>query len=241
MNAQSGARARADAAPVPGQRMSLRFSTSGGLGGGDGSEVYADPWFHLEPDSLLPPVRVFVRGERVVGICGRPIQDGRIDDHRVVAAMESAPSFEAFVRGLNGSFLVLVYDRAARSLAIATDRFASQKVFYREHRGVLYASQSLRDLASGRHRLPVRVNERAVFEFLYFRRLFGTATFECDTRLLDSASILEMDLGSGVRTTKYWRPSIARRGESTGRAARRLADALHDSMAMHLSDDRAPG
>ena len=220
--------------------MSLRFSASGGLGGGDGSELFADDFLHVHQDCLLPPARVYVRGEQVVGICGRPIQDGRIDDDCVMAALAAAPSFEAFVRALNGSFLVFVYDRAARSLVIASDRFASQKVFYREHRGVVHASQSLRDLVGGRQGLPTRIDERAVFEFLYFRRLFGTATFERDTLLLDAASLLTVGVGGVVEVAKYWRSSVADGGESFGRLALRLAEALRESMAMHLSDDRAP-
>ena len=224
-------------------RLTLRFDPSGGLDPAAGGTAYADRRLRLTAEGLRPALRVHQAAGRVVAIAGNPIAAGRRDDTHVLAALEAAPDLAAFAGALDGSFLIFVYDPAVGELAILNDRFAALAFYWRVVDGVLWAALSFKQLfdelrAAGRARLE----PEAMFEFLYFRRLFGCRTYERDTRFLDSASVLRFGPDDREpRVEKYWRPGYARTPQPAPRLAGELAEALRGTVAAHMSDGARTG
>ncbi len=223
-------------------RLTLRFAAEPGPVAAAG-EGYSDDRVSITGDGLHPPLRVHRVSGRVVAIAGNPIVDGRRNDDKVMEALAAAPDLAAFARGLDGSFLVFVYEPDTPSLAVINDRFAALAFYYRVVDGALWGALSFKQLfdelaAAGRARLA----PEAMFEFLALRRLFGCHTYERHTRFLDSASILSFRPGDDEpRVEKYWRPGFEPAPQPAKHLADELAEALSAAVAAQMSDGRPTG
>jgi asparagine synthase (glutamine-hydrolysing) len=219
--------------------LSCRFSGVGDIEakqtGGNG---FADSHLLLEGENLHPPLRLLDEGGRVLGIWGSPIIDGKINDGRVLRALDEARDMGEFARLLDGSFLLFVYDRAQQSLTIINDRFASLAFFYQISGAGLQGSTSCKRLydtalAAGN----AQPDAEAVFQFLTMRRLFGDRTFMRGLRFLDAASILSISKTTPEgHIETYWRPDFTKLEQPVRQLADTLAEALQESMAAHESD-----
>lgn len=224
--------------------LSARFSPDGRFEGGDGRGLLAaDRHLEIEAVNLHPAARLHqVAGSDVV-IWGNPIVAGRVDDAAVLGLLAGSADPAAFARGLDGSFLILLRDRARHTLSVISDRFGSLACYWRLDQGVLRLSTSFKSILDDLLRQQrARIVPEAVYEFLHFRRLFGTHTYEADTHYLDSASVLSFGPGQGEpRVEKYWHPSFVPSPLSARALAAELADGLRQAMAAHMSDDRRFG
>jgi asparagine synthetase B (glutamine-hydrolysing) len=207
------------------------------------NRLFDDGRLSVGAENLHPAARLYRSGNEAIVIWGSPIADGRIDDQAVLRQYENAASSTAFARKLNGSFLILVYDQEYGTLSIINDRFASLAFYYRQDGRQLLLSTSFKSLLDVRLRNgTAQIDPAAIFEFLYFRRLFGTHTYDTAIQYLDSASVLTYARGdTSPRVEKYWMPSFAISPCSAMESAEKLADALRGAMAMHMSDGRHYG
>ncbi len=185
----------------------------------------------LETANLHPPLRRYERGAKTVHLLGHPIAGGQRDDRAVLSAYERSRDLPGFAAALDGGFLILVEDGAARRLEVISDRFGSFAFYYALERGRLLGSLSL--LALAKRKMERRIDEEGCFEFLYFRRLFGDRSLERASRYLDSASILCHDR-DGVGVAKYWQPDYAGTPLSAEEGGEAIAAALRESMAAHM-------
>ncbi|MBF0176830.1 MAG: hypothetical protein HQL63_08290 [Magnetococcales bacterium] len=198
--------------------------------------VYADAFLHVTAVNMHPMPRVHRLGKRVVVLCGHPAFQGRIHDAGALRHLQDNPDPLDFARGLNGSFLILLYDPRVPELKIMTDRFASRPFYYRVQGKRLLGSSSFTELFA-RIEKPV-LAPSAFFEFLYFRRLFGEKTYETESRFLPFASVLSAGDGS-IR--RYWHPTFTKSTLTLEKFATELSHRLRQSVALYQSDERQYG
>lgn len=224
-------------------QLSARFTPDAPVTEGAGADLFNDGRLSVRGVNLHPPARLYRSGGRTLVIWGNPIAEGRISDAAVLRSFATESSLAEFAHGLNGSFLILVYDPQTATLCVLNDRFASLALYYRRDGNTLQMSTSFKALLDPLLRNgKARIDPAVVFEFLHFRRLFGTHTYETGTQYLDSASILTFAPGMTTpRVEKYWMPSFAVSPRSAIESASLLADALRDAMAMHMSDGQRYG
>jgi asparagine synthase (glutamine-hydrolysing) len=218
--------------------VAVRFSPTEPVSGWPADTIVAEPHFALSARDLVPPIRTYEHGGCLVAIWGSPAANTRIDDRQVIKRFAESATLDDFARSLNGSFLIFVYCRQERALHIITDRFCSRKLYYCLHDGVLHASSSFFDLLDwSRDQSTAKINEEAIFEFLYFRRLFGTKTYESSTHLLDAATILSFEMSrSEPVLRKYWQPDFSKTRQTPRAFARTLADGMEDALSLYTSD-----
>lgn len=185
----------------------------------------------LSENNLRPPARRFtVRGCELL-LLGHPIVDGARDDLSVRTAFMRTQDLGDFAQSLDGGFLILLHNPAAHTLDVITDRFGSYAFYYLdEGKGRMRGGLSLKDAASGD---AGPIDERAIFEFLYLRRLLGEKTFLQNCRYQISASILTSARGC-LSINQYWQPDYKQSKLDRGEAANSIADALRNSVDLHM-------
>lgn len=113
-----------------------------------------------------------------------------------------------FVRELNGDFGLVIYDRAAGTLSLATDRLATRPFFVARPGGdgLVFSSQL--------QALPLHPDVNPAFEepfmqeFFQLRRVFGVETPLSGVREVPPGSVATVDLADGsLSVDTYWQPS----------------------------------
>ena len=109
-----------------------------------------------------------------------------------------------FLKQLNGSFIILIYDGQRGEFIIATDRYGSRNLFYStSKRGLLYSSEIKAILVE--KSIKPQLNPEAVAEFFTFSYLLGEKTFFQGVELLSPASILICDFKENkIHIESYW-------------------------------------
>ncbi|WP_341894441.1 asparagine synthase-related protein [Ferrovibrio terrae] len=224
-------------------QLSVRFRPDAPAAAETGNDLFNDGRLNIRAENLHPEARLYRRRGKVLVIWGNPIAEGRIDDAAILRSFDSVQDQFGFALGLNGSFLIQIYDPETATLSVINDRFGSLAFYFRQDGDTLQLSTSFKAVLDPLLRNgKARIDPAAVFEFLHFRRLFGTHTYDSNTQYLDSASILTFTRGmSAPRVQKYWMPSFAPSALDRKTLAGDLADALRDAMAMHMSDGRRYG
>ena len=217
--------------------LDLCYDPGGGLAP-DPDAAVSDTCLRMTADNLHPPLRVHDCAGRTVVLIGNPIADDKRDDRAVLAACQNAGDDGAFFASLNGSFLIVLYCPETRRLVIGNDRFASLAFYYSVDGARLDASLSAKALFDRRQRAgTAKPDPDALFEFVYFRRLFGENTFDPGVRYLRSASFLTVgpDATSPAITT-YWRPDYGAPRPSDRELPDRLATRLRHAVRIATSD-----
>ncbi len=154
---------------------------------------------------------------------GRPLLDGR-----PLAPAEIGPCLRnpAQLAKIDGQFLLVAKEGA--TIRVATDRFLSIKLYHAGTAGSLVAGEYLIDVAKAAaadSRLTTSASN--IFEFLHFRRYFGTDTAFENVKLGEPATLLTFT-SSGVSSRRYWQPSFKAPMTDT-EAAEQLATALRSA------------
>lgn len=187
----------------------------------------------LVEDNLRPSIRRLRHKNWELLILGHPIVNGVRDDESVRAAFTETPDLDSFAMSIDGGFLILIQDSAAQTLNVITDRFGSYAFYYLdEGNGRVRGSLSLMDLASGQGE---KFDEKAIFEFLYLRRLLGEKTLLQNCRYQPSASILTSKKGS-LSNRRYWQPDYRQTKLGRNEASDAIAHALRDSVKLHMEE-----
>ena len=217
--------------------FSLEYDRGGQLAP-DRRAFFADRHLRLTAENLHPPLRLHRRGDRVVILAGNPIAEGKRDDDAVMRAYDRAAGTLGFLRALDGSFLVLIYDAAIGSLVIGNDRFASLAFFYAWDGNRLTGALSFKQLYDARRATgQVAPDPEALFEFLYFRRLFGERSYDRKIAYLPSAACLRLTPDSqAAEPEKFWQPDYAAKHSGGRRLVEDLAEALHWATEATTSD-----
>ena len=173
---------------------------------------------------------------------GIPTLSGRILPAAELAQEIRQNGIEALAARLDSSFLLVVYDRRSDQLSIVTDRTASLPLFHLHAGDRFIASTGFKRLFDARGAgASAGIDPWTVAEFFYFRRVFGTRTYDKDIAFLPYATILTVE-GSGKTTQRrYWHIGAEKLTLGQDALAARLADALRSSMQACTSDGRRYG
>ncbi len=112
-----------------------------------------------------------------------------------------AQGHKAF-EGLNGEYLITLWDRAERRLVMANDRFGMKRIHLWHDGSTLAWASSLRSLAV-LEKMSRRVDIQALVELLIFANLQRERTLLEDVRLLAPGSVLEWQAGR-IHVEQYW-------------------------------------
>lgn len=183
---------------------------------------------------LHPALRRYDTGGRECLLLGHPIAGGLRNDDAVLQLLETSSSLETFARALDGNFLIVIHDRAGKSLHIVSDRFAAFAFYWTDcGNGRLAGSLSLVELIQ--HLGNTRLDENALAQFLHFRRVFGEVTADSRCQFLTSAGILTHDR-NGTRVQKYWEADYSAPRLNRRQAADEIAGALERTMRAHMEE-----
>ena len=94
-----------------------------------------------------------------------------------------------FIQHLNGSFLILIWDRIARKAIIMNDRFGTYPLYYAHFNGELVFSSGLRAILSD-STIPRDPDQTAIIEFLIFDHFLNDRTILKSVKLMPQASVL---------------------------------------------------
>ena len=222
--------------------LALEYDRGGRLAP-DRRAFFADRHLRLTAENLHPPLRLHRRGDMLVILAGNPIAEDQRDDEAVMRAYDRAANAADFLRSLNGSFLVLLYDAASGSLVIGNDRFASLAFFYSWDGDRLTGALSFKQLFGARRAAGrAALDPEALFEFLYFRRLFGERSYDRNIVYLPSAACLRLTPDSqAAQAERYWQPDYGAKHPGDERLVGDLAEALRQAVAATTSDGRRFG
>ena len=129
-----------------------------------------------------------------------------VDNATFVASLLDREGTDAF-SGLNGHFVVVIHDREAGTVSVATDRIGSHAVhFARPEPGSFAFATQIQALANHESVTPA-FDEPNLLQYLRYRRVPGTGTPLEGVRKLPPSSITTVDLADRTtRTTSYWEP-----------------------------------
>ncbi len=178
----------------------------------------------------------------MVAIWGIPALDGKILCARELLEKIRSEGLSTLAPKLDCGFLLVLHDRQDDRLSIVTDRTGSLPLFYAAENGRFVASSSFKRLfdahgAGG----SAGLNPWTIAEFFYFRRVFGTRTYDRTISYLPYASILTIEGDGRTQHRRYWRPNADKLRLSHDELAERLSSLLSDSMRTYMSDGHAFG
>lgn len=147
-----------------------------------------------------------------------------------------------FVAGLNSEFAGVVYDPAAETVTLYTDRLGSRPVYYAHaDDGTLVFSVLLQSL--GAHPgVELAADPPFLSEFLAYSRAFGTRTPVEGVRAVPPASVVRFDLdGDRLDGWRYWWPNPTPRSGSFDRLVGAFTDAFRAAVEDRRRLDEDPG
>jgi hypothetical protein len=124
---------------------------------------------------------------------------------------------------LNGHFTILVYEAGARTLQLASDRFAARPLHYRRSGDALSFATQARALLAGD--LTPRPNLGAIAQYFAFEAVLDDSTLVEGVRTLPPASVLTHPGDAPPR--RYWTLSYV---PDAGGSARPYADGLAEAL-----------
>ncbi len=109
----------------------------------------------------------------------------------------------AAVERFNGMFALALWDRAARKLLLARDRYGVKPLYYaRVAHTLLFASEAKGLLAHGA--LQPAVDLDGLAEYLTFQNFFTDRTLFKDVRLLPPGTVMEIEADGATRVRRFW-------------------------------------
>ncbi len=142
-----------------------------------------------------------------------------------------------FVRRLNGSFAIVVWDARDNTLHLYTDRFLSRPLFFWHRNGDFAFSSSVRSLLCCRDDIGRQYDPMGVAEFIGFERAISERTLFTDIQKFPSGAHAVLTNGE-VSVTRYFRfdPGAATDLSSWKEAGHKLAHILKNALEKRFSD-----
>jgi asparagine synthase (glutamine-hydrolysing) len=109
-----------------------------------------------------------------------------------------------FARCLSGSFIITIYDRSRQMVVLTTSRFGLYPTYLYCQNGLLIFAPEVKGVLHC-SKVPRRLDETALAQYMRFQQVLGTRTFLQDVQLLPHASTLTFDLRTGAcQIAPYW-------------------------------------
>ena len=181
--------------------------------------------------------QVFENDHATLVILGTPILEEKIAYKALWAETKNLGLQAEFLRKVNGEFLLIYLSKTTNTLQISTDRFTSIPFFYLSDETGFFGSVYYSNIWEYLHsKNRAKINEHAVFEFLWLQRLLGTKTYDSYSSFLLAATTLTYQSGKST-TSQYWTPSFQKTSNALIDSAEHLAVSLRQSIARKTSDN----
>jgi len=181
-------------------------------------------------------VREFNNDQSQLIILGTPIIGESITYDGIWSQVTDKGLPPEFLRQVNGEFLFLTLNKRNQSLRVSTDRYASIPFFYTSYNSSFFGSVFYKDLWNHlRLKNRLKLNEHAIFEFIWLQRLMGTKTYDLNSSCLLAATTATYKSGA-ITTESYWRPSFQKTNAPVKDTAQQLAKLLRQSVKRKTSD-----
>jgi len=142
---------------------------------------------------------------------------------------------------INGTFLIIIYQKNADRLVVINDRFASIALFCLHADSSFHASVKYLDVWHlVRKQLDFRINESALYEFLHLQKLLGDKTYDNKSFYLLAASVLTLE-NNVLTCRKYWHPDWKKEKWALDDFAHRLAYIIQHAIIRRTSDGKRWG
>ena len=172
--------------------------------------VRGDFLFHSEHIYPKPFIHRDNAGNCLI-ILGRPHINGKSANEDI----KERASFDkildpAYLKTIDGEFLIFSFDKRAVKVSIISDRFSSIPLYYCVNDKVFHGSNNYYDLikiASKNQNFKLLKNN--FFEFLWFRRLHNNITYDNLIKAMMPARVLDYK-DTVVSELIYWKPSFAK-------------------------------
>lgn len=197
----------------------------------------------VEKKNLHPEAGEYEDGQRRLIILGSPIYRGRIDNVAVARSLLERYPDTSLAREIDGSFLLVLYDKKEHTLMVINDRFASIPFYYHCDNQNLIGSINYSEIFNELWNAGCcSINREVFFEFLHFQRLLGNGTYDTKTKYLDSASILSFRAEKNIlEIRRYWRPNFNKRIRAADETSHILAELTAKSIEERTGDGRKYG
>lgn len=144
---------------------------------------------------------------------------------------------EAFVSGLNGNFLGLIYDSAAGELTAFTDRLGTHPLHYATLEDGVVFSTDIQGLTA-HPAVGAEFDLEYLAEYFALNRVFGVKTPLVGVEQVQPASLTTFSLdGSGPDVERYWRPVYEPTDRSHSFYAEQLADRIEQAAVERTDAD----
>ena len=120
---------------------------------------------------------------------------------------------DAFAKGLNGQFNVVLYDKRARRVTILNDRLGYRPLYYKQENGILLFALEKKAIFAACESAP-ELDHLGILEFFAFGHNMEDRTVFRGIYAVPQGAVLHAD-SNGVRTRQYWRPVYSRDGGPT--------------------------
>ena len=158
----------------------------------------------INGESEERPDVVSIEGEVLV-IFGSPVYKNQ-PLHKLSRAQWSKV-FRDELKSLDSSFLIFWISHGGREAKIISDRFGSIGIFWWSARGITAFSTEFRNSVKQHRRLfSQKLDTQSIFEFLWFRRLFGDVSYIEGIRWLPGGRLLEIQDARVKSFSHYWSP-----------------------------------
>lgn len=197
----------------------------------------------VREENFHPKPFVYEDSNKKLIILGSPIYREKIDNSITAKEILKHGAEKSFLVSLNGSFLIVFYDKVKGILNVINDRFASIPFYYFFNEAQLVASVNYADIWNGLYGTKdFTINKEAFYEFIHLQRLLGDKTYDLKTKYLNSASILTFKAASGdPELTRYWRPDFGKQYRTAEDTSRMLADLTARAISRRTGDGKRYG
>ena len=107
-----------------------------------------------------------------------------------------------FVKELNGSFVIMIYNFKKNEVLIFNDRYGLRPHYYTIKSGGLLFAPEVKAILEDKN-FKKEINNKAIADFFAFNAILGSKTFFKDIKVLPPASILTYN-GQDLSIKQYW-------------------------------------
>ncbi len=198
-----------------------------------------DQWLHTTAwDTSNELITHYQSDEICIVICGKPrigttennLSQSVNSESQLVKLIESyKTNGYHFLRELNGSFSMMLFDSRNHITLLAIDRMGVEQMHYTTINGQLYFSSSLQSLCSLSN-VPSTINPQSIYNYFYFHCIPSPDTIFKDIYKLKPSEVLIFKNGSASKDT-YWMPEfIEKSSSSTQTLQSNVRDSLDSTM-----------
>ena len=152
------------------------------------------------------PPRIINDDDHLIVVLGTP-EFNRQDIFETRTTAEAVTILKDRTADIDSTFFVFLWEHDQAGLAMFSDRFGSKVIYYFLHPEFCLLSTELNLLCLIAPGLTNQnIDKEAIFEFLWFRRLFGQKTYLKDVKCIPPAAKSYLSRRGELSISRYWIP-----------------------------------